>query len=287
MISKKFLLIVITFAHLGRNEATADNCPICPKIPKHYQELGCVGKLDEKGCCFESYDCPDLTELDINECHFKGRSYNISERIPISDTPLCSHTCLCTEGQYGSKVSVQCAYSECSSIIKSKLYSKNCIYHFDSTGCCHIRRTCGDKDIRKLAKCSVDGKTYREGEKFFPQNSSCHYCVCSNSFDESIPPASNKDCHLINCEIEIHYFDELRRGCVPVYHSQSSCCPMRFRCPTENDEVILTDSSSPGKTCKFGDLNLYVGQRLSPDDKCVECVCKIPPMVDCVRKENC
>lgn len=288
MISKSFLLIVLALTYTDRSQAMDNNCPVCPRIPKHYQELGCVGKLDDRGCCFDSYDCPDLTVLDSNMCHLKGHSYNISERIPISDTPLCSHTCRCAEGQYGSKVGVQCGHAECPITVKSKMYSKNCVYQFDSSGCCHVRRTCGDKDIRKLAKCSIDGKTYREGERFFPQTSSCHFCICSSTFDESVPPASNKDCHLIDCEMEIHYFDELRKGCVPVYHSKSSCCPMRFRCPTGNDEVLLTlDTISSGKTCKFGDLNLYVGQMLSPDDKCIECVCKFPPMVDCVRKENC
>ncbi len=147
----------------------------------------------------------------------------------------------------------------------------------------------------------------------YPRGSSCHVCICSSTFDESIPPESNKDCQLFDCEMEIHYFHELRKGCVPVYHS-SSCCPIRFRCrkwrikvffygrlketnsstflAAENDEVLLaadviSTNTDAGKTCKFGDLNLYVGQKLNPDGKCIECICKMPPMVECVRKEIC
>lgn len=101
----------------------------------------------------------------------------------------------------------------------------------------------GEKDIRKLAKCTLDGRTYREGEKIFPRNSSCYFCVCSNTFNESIPPESNKDCKLIDCEMEIHYFHELQKGCVPVYYSNSysssSCCPIRFRCRKLNVVVFL------------------------------------------------
>lgn len=112
----------------------------------------------------------------------------------------------------------------------SSKFPSNHSLHINSTKFQNNFTRSGDKDIRKLAKCSIDGKTYREGERFFPQTSSCHFCICSSTFDASIPPASNKDCHLIDCEMEIHYFDELRKGCVPVYHSKSSCCPMRFRC---------------------------------------------------------
>lgn len=30
-----------------------EECEICPPVPKLYDELGCVGKLDDRGCCFE------------------------------------------------------------------------------------------------------------------------------------------------------------------------------------------------------------------------------------------
>lgn len=101
-----------------------------------------------------------------------------------------------------------------------------------------ITRT-GDKEIRKLAKCTLDGRTYREGEKMFPRSGSCSVCICSNTFNESMPLESNKDCKLIDCEMEIHYFHELRKGCVPVYFSNNSCCPIRFRCRKLNINILL------------------------------------------------
>lgn len=44
----------------------------------------------------------------------------------------------------------------------------------------------------------------------------------------------------------------------------------------------------PEKTCKYGDHNVHIGQSLnSLEDKCVECSCKQPPMVECVKKSDC
>lgn len=57
--------------------------------------------------------------------------------------------------------------------------------------------------------------------------------------------------------------------------------------PASGNDEVLSSEVSPGKTCRFGELNLYVGQQLSPDDTCIECTCKVPPMVECIRKEIC
>lgn len=42
------------------------------------------------------------------------------------------------------------------------------------------------------------------------------------------------------------------------------------------------------KTCKYGEHILHIGQSLNTlEDKCVECTCKLPPMVECVKKSDC
>jgi len=45
-------------------------------------------------------------------------------------------------------------------------------------------------------------------------------------------------CEKIDCGLEIHYADELRRGCAPVYY-EHSCCPITWKCrkliPAEHD----------------------------------------------------
>lgn len=39
--------------------------------------------------------------------------------------------------------------------------------------------------------------------------------------------------------------------------------------------------------CKFGALTLQRGQKIATDEKCVDCTCMYPPMVDCIKEEDC
>lgn len=48
--------ILIVLATLFVVSYCNDECEVCPPIPKLYDELGCVGKKDDKGCCFERYE---------------------------------------------------------------------------------------------------------------------------------------------------------------------------------------------------------------------------------------
>lgn len=43
----------------------------------------------------------------------------------------------------------------------------------------------------------------------------------------------------------------------------------------------------PEKMCKYGEHNLHIGQSLNSLDKCVECTCKQPPMVECINNSEC
>lgn len=45
--------ILIVLASVFLIAYCKEECEICPPIPKLYDELGCVGKKDDKGCCFE------------------------------------------------------------------------------------------------------------------------------------------------------------------------------------------------------------------------------------------
>lgn len=47
------ILIVIASVLIS---SYCEDCEVCPPMPKIYDELGCVGKLDDKGCCFERLD---------------------------------------------------------------------------------------------------------------------------------------------------------------------------------------------------------------------------------------
>lgn len=88
----------------------------------------------------------------------------------------------------------------------------------------------GDDKIEKLGKCEFEGRTYTEGEKIYPERSSCHTCLCTKDFNSSIPVESNKNCKKADCGIELRNLYRLQSGCVPVYFGSSNCCPIDYRC---------------------------------------------------------
>lgn len=54
--------------------------------------------------------------------------------------------------------------------------------------------------------------------------------------------------------------------------------------PLEGRADIVDD---PDMVCKYNNLTLLRGEKLNNADKCVECTCVNPPIVDCKRKPKC
>lgn len=54
--------------------------------------------------------------------------------------------------------------------------------------------------------------------------------------------------------------------------------------PLEGRADIVDD---PDMVCKYNNLTLLRGEKLNNADKCVECTCVNPPIVDCKRKPRC
>jgi len=284
------LLVVIVF--IGLVSSDDKKCGKCSPTPKVYEELRCVGILDSDGCCFERFDCPDLNALDSSKCHYKGRAYNISDNVLDSDSPICSRACHCSGGYDGSKPSFRCASVDCPENFGFEA-EPGCVLQYSLDKCCHADKVCGEEKVKELAKCELEGRTYNEGEKMYPDSASCHTCLCTKDFNSSVPIDSNKDCKKVDCGIELRNLYRLQSGCVPVYFASRDCCPIDYRCPSAKDEVMPFEGRAdlevaPEKTCKYGDHNLHIGQSLnSLEDKCVECSCKQPPMVECVKKSDC
>lgn len=114
----------------------------------------------------------------------------------------------------------------------------------------------------------------------------CHKCVCSATFDNKQPVPENKDCVKINCNIELFDIDNVKDGCIPIYH-KDSCCPYDWRCPSSRDAIIPADQEAQPDPlrpkCKFGKLTLEVGDSLSKGESdCSKCSCNTPPFADCV-----
>lgn len=148
----------------------------------------------------------------------------------------------------------------------------------------------------------------------YSERNGCFACICDENFDNTTI-AMNPSCQKIKCNIEIHYADRIMAGCIPIYYGKANCCPIGWRCreytqyiadgfiqnknkniylrsfaAERKDEIILTNqapSNDTNMTCTFGSLVLNVGDKIRSEKYCVDCSCKIPPMMHCVQIGHC
>lgn len=85
-----------------------------------------------------------------------------------------------------------------------------------------------EQEIEELAQCKYDGEIYLEGEKFYPESEKCWSCICKPDFNTSMI-IGNPNCTEIDCGIELRNFQELRKGCIPIYY-EDRCCPTDWKC---------------------------------------------------------
>lgn len=139
-----------------------------------------------------------------------------------------------------------------------------------------------------LQVCEYEGRTYREGEKIYPENE-CFNCYCTKDFNNKTILSENPACQKIDCGISLRSTARLFEGCVPIYYKTENCCPIGWKCPSNEDENThhnFTRKNSIDPTCKFGRLEFNIGEQLNLDeDSCQTCTCNIPPMLSCI--ENC
>lgn len=60
---------------------------------------------------------------------------------------------------------------------------------------------------------------------------------------------------------------------------------------SETDSVIASDAivEPSDSACKYGELTLQIGEKLNSEEmwNCASCMCKTPPMVDCIIDPVC
>ncbi|XP_050091758.1 uncharacterized protein LOC126575217 [Anopheles aquasalis] len=261
----------------------------CRPPPKHYTELGCQPVLEEGQCCPKRYQCPELTDRDGNKCYFNGNIYDAGARLSKEDQELnsCSPACFCSNDTLPA--SFKCAHIDCPEFLAP--LKENCVNQYTAKGCCAERTVCGE-DVKRLERCYLEGEMYYEGQRMYPKNETCRSCFCRAGFDNSTAIADNPNCQEANCGIELHGGDRLAMGCIPIYFGNDRCCPISWKCPTDNDTVLVDGRTEladpePGMQCKFGKLTLNKGDGVSSDDKCVECKCTVPPLAHCIQREDC
>ncbi|KAE8749699.1 hypothetical protein FOCC_FOCC003686 [Frankliniella occidentalis] len=145
--------------------------------------------------------------------------------------------------------------------------------------CCPTSYDCGPQNTTaETTKCEWKGKTYLEGEKFYPEEEApCKTCICQKGFDGTL---NGPWCKEVTCGLELHYTNYITKGCAPVFYGKSKCCPIEWRC---------LDPEAP--TCKWGPLTLKQGESLVPTPKsgpgpCQRCRCEVPPHVTCATDDG-
>ncbi|CRK97628.1 CLUMA_CG011014, isoform A [Clunio marinus] len=235
------------------------------------------------------YDCSALHARDSLKCYRHNKVYNIGDK--LDDTQLkksCIVGCECSLGHF------TCGHIDCPQFFGNgpEPPKEGCVEYGTET-CCENREVCG-KELESIEKCQYQGKTYYEDQSFEPKDS-CYTCVCQKGFEDK-PAEENKHCRKIDCKFELLYSDRFLRGCIPVYWETDTCCPIDWRCPSdEPTKVIAGPNSNDGQnfenTCVFGDLRMNIGDTLTPetnrpDDNCRVCTCKVPPYAHCIQTCN-
>jgi len=195
---------------------------------------GCVPRTRPGECCPSSWDCgvweKRLARKD--QCFYSstddpvGKFYAVGEAIPeVSKINSCRQACFCSQHSAGSAeivcASVDCAYSP-------KFSWDTCRPQYDTLEqCCMPGFACGE-ELNKLPTCTLDGKTYYEGQKMYPKADKCSVCHCKAGWDGDI---HGEFCKKVDCGLQLSG-DKLMRGCQPVYQD-NVCCPTDWVCPSQ------------------------------------------------------
>ncbi|XP_054287763.1 uncharacterized protein LOC129003489 [Macrosteles quadrilineatus] len=235
---------------------------------------------------------PTLGDRSADRCYYGGKSYNVGFNLTSAMVEFhspCIQSCQCVRMYEGARF--YCSHDVrrpkvCPAPSGCRHYS-----FLEDFTCCQRGVVSCNKGKPDSVKCVHGGLSYSEGEKFFPHDDiTCTQCICASGFNGTIAPPY---CQQFACDLEL-WGDTpimLTRGCIPVYLSDHGCCPISFRCPKPSDRIVKAKDVSvikSGKHCRFGNLTMDVGDKLSPwlerNTKEVECSCRVPPMASCVRR---
>jgi len=263
-----------------------ESCESCAAIPKHYDELGCKPIIDEGKCCPSRYECPELP--DDGKCHYNKKVYEMNVKLPEDEHPQCLVGCRCKNLYPTNRTTIECVSIECPQDLSP---DSDCLYLRRKGQCC-ADVICDKTDIEnsKAIKCYYDEKEYEDGQEIHPNDQVV--CYCGKGFDNSTL-TNNTHCEKpkrkLDCNIPLHYFSQLRDGCIPIYYENATGCPIELICPTDTDEKVdeAQSKSNAQPACTYGKLNFALNEQLKHPKSCVTCGCWTPPMIHCIQNGNC
>lgn len=265
------------------------------RLHHYYSELDCKPVTKPGECCPTSYDCGHMATRDKSVCYFKGKALDVRPDISALDPSACLAGCFCRQTkEAGAVAMLTCAHVECPTLFNPSLIPEGCVATYSTEKCCSDGILCPQNTTAETTKCEWKGKTYLEGEKFYPEEEApCKTCICQKGFDGTL---NGPWCKEVTCGLELHYTNYITKGCAPVFYGKSKCCPIEWRCPADDDVVVaVATSKNPvdpeAPTCKWGPLTLKQGESLVPTPKsgpgpCQRCRCEVPPHVTCATDDG-
>ncbi|XP_052870872.1 uncharacterized protein LOC128276448 [Anopheles cruzii] len=265
----------------------------CPEPTKHYTTIGCVASVHQTAQgCPRWFDCSELAQRTSDKCYLYGKSYQLNDHVPDEKIkPTCSALCTCQKNARGM-AEFHCGHIDCPEFLAPLALNRaGCVRQYRANECCSSRQVCGEKKFH-LARCTLDGTRYYEGERMGLAHDPCLTCICSANFNETQDPLSQTKCYTNDCPFELTSPSVLLSGAAPVYYGRG-CCPWEWRMPKPEDRLQANDNddnelrSGSIYRCRYGNLTLHAGESLVPDvtsHGTYECRCSIPPMVHCILK---
>ncbi|KAK4884310.1 hypothetical protein RN001_000581 [Aquatica leii] len=265
-------LILSSYALLTNGKCT--ECLIPTLV---YEDLNCTPKYsDSNQCCPLEYDCSNIYNRPKDTCHLRGKFYQPGD-IPNKEdvAGFCEHA-LCECGQKGIFKCIV-ASDSCAEFWVPNFIKPGCYLTHEQNRCCHVDQKCPPFD-EDAAKCEVEDKLYKEGEKFEHPSKKCTKCICNKGFTGKL---DNSFCQRHNCTTELLWSESINNYCAPAYLRWEDCCPRKWICPLETGTYALPSTLPPADSpkCKFGDKTMVLGEKYTHERQTCECI--IPPYLTC------
>ncbi|KFM63129.1 hypothetical protein X975_27156, partial [Stegodyphus mimosarum] len=253
---------------------------------KHYEAKACL-PVYEEGCnCPIRFNC-STPEKTINNtvCKYKNHTYEIGEDI-VTSNPC--EICSCQQSYYNKGAEIDCIFVECPSDFGLPS-DDNCYDVYEENRCCPTSKCITDEVTERTeSTCEYGGKTYRLGERIYPEEDPCMICTCTEDWSG----VHGNSCRKHECMLQ-RKLRRLEQRCIPIYH-EATCCPIEIYCgsPEEgfrNTTIPLANSTDieSGMSCEFKGSHYKLGQTLDINHPthCVTCTCSTPPDFTCIHKK--
>lgn len=250
------------------------------RVTLFYEDLGCTPiKANSTDQYATQYDC---NETFNNPCFYKNKIYELKQPVPWQiSLPSCSSSCRCREDGF------LCAELRCPEVGGVTLNSSECFHIYSINECCNVGEICPPFD--DIPTCTVDGKTYMKGQRFFPNNTILE-CICDENFNGKY---DEPYCRQIDCGVKFKYMQQIKNRCAPFYDKNENKCPSyQWICPEEpyRDNVLSVTIPQKGQIwCNYGEKNValhdYFDRKTSNyfhrSKTVTRCTCLVPPLLTC------